>query len=235
MQANIGVLYNVLVCFITSMTSLTVFFLLKKRRKEKEVKYSQGIDYFCLSLGLLWFFVSLRSFFVWFGYLGLDSQVFQWFSGPLTYLHLLPVFHYFGWNFFKGKKAHPFFIGAFYIMTALTLFAFFSGEIIIGETTYWGREIEPNALANKVFSYGIFVPAFVCVLADFFRRIGRWKKANFLSEKQLFGFSFGLLVYCLTGIFDATGLAQGWVMLLLRIGTMLVPLTFYLSAIWEAD
>ncbi len=235
MQAKIGVLYNVLVCFITSITSFTVFFLLKKRRKEKDVKYSQGIDYFCLSLGLLWLFVSLRAFFIWSGYLNLDSQVFQWLSGPLTYLHLLPVFHYLGWNFFKGKKIYPFFVGVFYLLTALTLFAFFNGEIIIGEVTYWGREIEPNALANKFFSYGIFVPAFLCILIDFFRRITRWKKTNILTEKQLFGFSFGLLLYCLFGVFDATGFAQGWVMLLLRIGIMLVPLLFYLSAIWESD
>ncbi len=235
MQAKIGVLYNVLVCLITSITSLTVFFLLKKRRKEKETEYSQGIDYFCLSLGLLWLFVSLRAFFVWFGHLNLDVQIFQWLSGPLTYLHLLPTFHYIGWIFFKKKKPRLIFIGAFYVMTALTLFAFFSGENIVGDVTYWGRDIEPSALANKMFSYGVFVPAFLCVLVDFFRRVGAWRKDNVLREKQLFGFSLGLLIYCLTGVFDATGLAQGWVMLLLRIGTMFVPLIFYLSAIWETD
>lgn len=232
---GVGILYNVLVCFTTSITSLTVFFLLRKRRKEKEVKYSQGIDYFCLFLGLLWLFVSLGAFFVWLGYLELDVQAFQWFSGPLIYLHLLPVFHYFGQIFFKGKKICPFFVGAFYIVTALILFAFFKGGVVAGEITYWGRDVKSNALANEIFSYAIFVPGFLCVLIDFFRRIGQWKKTNILIEKQLFGFSFGLLLYCLFGIFDATGLAQGWILLFSRIGIMLVPLIFYLSATWETD
>jgi len=231
----VGILYNILVCFITSMASLTVFFLLRKRRKEKEVKYSQGIDYFCLFLGLLWFFVSLGASFVWLGYLELDIQTFQWFSGPLIYLHLLPVFHYFGQVFFKGKKTSPIFVGTFYIITALVLFAFFKGGVVAGEITYWGRDVKSNVLANQIFSYGIFIPGFLCVLIDFFRRIRQWKKTNILIEKQLFGFSSGLLVYCITGIFDATGLAQGWLLLLSRIGIMLVPLIFYLSAIWETD
>jgi len=49
-------------------------------------------------------------------------------------------------------------------------------------------------------------------------------------ERRLFGFNLAFFVYAITGFFDALASAQGWLMLLARIGSMLPPLIFYFFA-----
>ena len=95
-------------------------------RKEMVKKYSQGLDYFSLLLGLLWIFVGLRNLFAWLNLPDLDVFVFRWFSGPLTYLHLIPLFYYFGWSFFRNTKVRLLFN---WISTLLVLLVVFIGHI----------------------------------------------------------------------------------------------------------
>lgn len=231
----IGILYNTFVCFIIGVTSLAVFLLLQKSREEKEKKYSQGLDYFSLLLGLLWLFVGIRTFFVWRNSLNLDTFIFKWFTGPLTYIHLIPLFYYFGWSFFKGKKLRFFFNALFTLVTLLVVFTFFKYGFEPGEVTYWGTDPAPHKLTNKLFIYCLFLPALLFIIIEFIRRLRNWRRTKDLTERQLFGFTIGFLIYAITGILDALGGIQSWLILLIRIGVMLAPLTFYLSATFGAE
>lgn len=230
-----GMLYNTFVCLVTGFTSLMVFWLLRKIRKQRRKEYSQGLDYFLLFLGLLWILVGTRIFFAWSGRRDLDVFIFRWFTGPLTYIHLIPLFYYFGWSLFKDKKIRLLFSGFFTVIALATVFTLFRYGLDPGELTYWGTDPIPNSLTNKLFTYGLFFPAFLLITVELVRRFRSWRRAGDPTERELFGFASGLLTYALIGVFDALAAAQGWIMLLLRIGIMLAPLIFYLSATWGRE
>lgn len=231
----VGMLYNTFVCLVSGITSLVVFLLLRKTRKKKKREYSEGLDYFVLLLGLLWVFVGLRIFFAWLDKPDLDLFVFRWFSGPLTYLHLIPLFYYFGWSLFKNKKIRLLSNIFFTSVALLTVFTFFKYGLMPGEVTYWGTDPIPNPLTNKLFVYGLFLPTFLFIIIDFIRRLRAWRRTGDPTERQLFGFTFGLSIYALIGVFDALAAVQDWRLLLFRIGIMVAPLIFYLSATWETE
>ena len=230
----LGVLYNTFVCLISGFTGLSVFFTLRKMRKNRKVEYSESLDYFLLLLGVLWSLVGARLFLVWLGVIDLELFVYKWLVGPLTYIHLMPAFYYFGWSFFQNKKKIYFlFVGFFTVMALSSVFFLFKNGFTRPELTYWGNNIVPNKISNQLFTFGIFIPAVPCIVIELFRRSSRWRKSKSLIEKQLLGFNFGLLIYAMTGFFEALVFAQGWQMLLVRIGIMLSPLIFYLSATLE--
>ena len=230
-----GILYNTFICFFIGIISLIVFFLLQENRKERKVEYSEGLDYFSLFLGLLWLFVGLRTLFVWLNLLSLDVLTFQWISGPLTYLHLTPLFFYFGWSFFQGTKWRSLFNGFFSVIILLVVFTFFMSGFEVGEVTYWGTDHTPNPLTNKLFSYFLFAPIFILMIVEFIRRLRNWMRSKDFKERQLLWFTVGFLIYAITGILDALGAVRGWLILLVRIGIMLAPLIFYLSATFGAE
>jgi len=231
---SIGVLYNTFVCFITGFFSLMVFSRLKEIRREKEKQYSEGLDYFALLLGLLWLFVGVRTFFVFLGRLDIDNLIFAWISGPLTYLHLLPLFFYFGWSFFPEKGTiRKLFVSLFSCIALAAVVTLFLYGFSEGTITYAGTDQTPNDLSNDIFTFGIFFPLFIFIISEFIRRFKKWRETKDATQRQLWGFSLGLLVYSAIGIFDALGIIQGWLVLLVRIGIMVAPLTFYLSATWE--
>jgi len=227
---NVGILYNTFVCLVIGIASLVVFFLLQEARKKRVKQYSQGLDYFSLLLGFLWIFVGLRNFFAWLNLMTLDMFVFRWFSGPLTYLHLIPLFYYFGWSFFKNKKVRFLFNTLSTAMVLIVVLTFFIYGFSFGKMTSWGTDPEPNSLTNKLFIFCLFLPVFLLMIIEFIRRLRNWKRTRDPMEKQLFGFNLGLLIYAIMGIFDALGIIEGWLVLLVRIGVMFAPLTFYFFA-----
>ncbi len=229
----IGILYNTFVCLIAGCTSLIVFSLLQKKRRKGEISHNIAIDYFLLCLGLLWVFVGVRLFFVWLDWVEADLFLYKWFVGPLSFLHLLPAFYYFGWSFFKGKKSRFLFNGFF----TLTVFSAVLILFLLGferpEVTYWGNNIKPNKISNTIFTFGVFLPALPILIIEISRRIKGLKEKRNHEAKQLFGFSIGFLIYALAGFFEALVFTQGWMMLITRTGIMLAALVFYLSATWE--
>ncbi|MBD3208074.1 MAG: hypothetical protein GF370_01290 [Candidatus Nealsonbacteria bacterium] len=231
---NIGILYNIFVCLTCGIASISVFVTIQRKRKEEDVTYSSGLDYFLLMFGLLWFMIGLRSFFIWINKLEWNLLMFKWVSGPLVYIHLLPGFVYFGWSFFPEKdRIRKLFIGFFAIVCLTAVFAFFQYGFIEGNLTYWGAKHKPNDVANKIFIFGIFLPAFSLILADLVRRYRAWRKNRGTNERRLLGFSFGFLIYAIMGVFDALGRAGGWLMVLSRMGITTAPLIFYFFTTWE--
>lgn len=232
---NIGILYNSFVCFVSGFSSLLVFLSLRRIRKKEKVNYSQNLDYFLLFLGLLWVSVGTRIFVNWFNNLTLDNFFYQWFVGPLTYIHLVPAFYYFGWSFFSDKKIRTLFNAFFTFMSSLAVLTHFLYKFERPELTYWGNNIIPNPLTNKIFIFGIFIPAIPCIIIETARRFKKWRKTGDLAERQLFGFSLGFLVYTITGFFEAVIFTQGWQIIIARICIMLVPLTFYLFSAFSLE
>ncbi|MBM3250964.1 MAG: hypothetical protein FJZ07_01900 [Candidatus Nealsonbacteria bacterium] len=230
-----GALYNSFVTFIAGIVSLIVFFQLGRLRKKREIRYSRGVDYFLLLYGLLWIFVGIRVFFDWLGLLDLDMFIWDWFTGPMTYIHIVPGFFYFAWSLFKRKGARYLFIGSLIFGTILCLYTFFRYGSIPGELTYWGTKPVANELTQKVFILSVFLPILLAILTDFFRRLKRWLKTKNIVEKQIFGFNAAFLIYASIAIFDALALAPGWKLLLVRIGVMISALIFYLSANIETE
>ncbi len=229
-----GALYNIFVCFVIGFTSIVVFFNLRNARKEKNVKYSANLDYFSLSLGVLWLLIGLRKLFTLVGLNYLNVFLFQWVSGPFNYIHLLPAFYYLGWSFFENRKKIHFLFNVFFtLMILLAVFAFLKYGFVEGEVGYWGSHHDPNEIANKLFIFTVFIPAFICIILNIIQTLKKWKETGDATKRQLFGFSIGFLIYAITGIIDSLGVFKGWLILLVRIGMMLAPITFYLFATWE--
>ncbi len=222
-----GVIYNTFLCFITFILSIMAFYKVRKtRRKGGGKEYSEFLDYFLLLLGILWGFVTIT----------FNVFIFKWFTGPLIYIHLLPAFYYFGWSFFsKKKRIHILFNTFFTLMVFLTVLTFFIYGFVPEGMGYWGGQYKINNLTNNIFMYWVFIPAFVCIIIDFFRRFKNWNRTKSPSERELLGFDFGFLIYGLAGILDSLGVLHDWFILLSRIGTMMAPMIFYLSATWELE
>lgn len=230
-----GILYNIFVCLVSGIVALNVFWLLQRKGTQKK-KYSSYLNHFSLFVGLIWLFVAVRLFFVWAERPALSVFVFRWIVGPLTYIHLLPGFYYFGWSFFDNKKIRFCFNSLFTFIAMLAVVSFFMYGFVVPETTYWGNNIIPNKISNRLFTYGLFLPAVPCILIEVIKRFKAWRITNGNEEKQLLGFSFGFLFYSLAGIFEALIFTQGWPMLLARTGIMFTPLTFYFfSTIFEEE
>jgi len=229
----LGILYNIFICTVIGVTGLICFFQIQKLRKERKADYSNGLDYFILSVGIMWFLIDIRNIFNWIGRVDLNVFVFQWFSGPLVYVHLLPAFYFFGWDFFKDIKKRFLFNIFFTAIVLSAVFTFFKYGFVVGEVTYWGSNHKPNEITNNIFVYGIFVPALLFILVNLGRHLKTWKKERTTIQRQLLGFTIGFLIYALAGIIDALGIVKDWVMLLSRIGIMFAVLFFYLSATFD--
>lgn len=233
---GIGVLYNAFVCLVIGITSLVVFFALRRKRKKKEVIYHEGIDYFSLFLGLVWLSVSARFFLLWFGYHQLSLFVFKWLIGPLSFFHLVPGFYYLGWSFFKNnRKIRLLFDGTFTLVALVALSFFFLYGFQESEPSYWGSKVKYDKLATNIFNFGFFVPGFLSIIIDMSRRFRGWKKTGSFKEKQLFGFSLAFFMYSVTGAFERMIFTEGWKMLLARIGIMTAPLILYFCATLERE
>lgn len=230
MQVNTGMVYNSIVCFFTSIASLIVFYSLKKKREEKQLSFPASLDYFLFIFGIMWFSVGLRTFMAWLGYLDVDMFIFLWFSGTLTYLHMIPLFNYLGWSFFKDNQTiNKLFTGITSVLIILATVALITGGASQGKVTYWGTDPTANETARKIFTFGTLIPLALSVITEFIRRTKKWIKTRNELNKQFFGFSLAFLIYFLIGIFDALGGAQGWKLLISRGGETIVPLIIYLS------
>jgi hypothetical protein len=233
---SIGMVYNASICFITGLTALVVFHQLSRIKKEKGKDFIRFVDYFVLLFGLVWILTGLGVIFVWLGRLELDSFVFKWFTGPLIYLHLIPAFYYFSWSFFGERKKLKLIFNTFFTLVIIfTVSTFWRYGFSASETTYWGRTLIPNEITNNIFTAAIFAPIFIFIIIEIIRKYRTWKRTGVYRERQLLGFNVGFLIYGLAGFFDALASAQGWLMLLARIGSMLPPLIFYLSAVWDEE
>lgn len=229
-----GIIYNSFVCFVMGFTGIMVFYLLQKKRKEESFDYHPGLDYFSLSLGMVWVMVGTRFFLMWLGEYEIALNLFKWVISPLSYLHLLPIFYYFGWSFFKDqKKIHFLFNTIFTIIAVSVVVSLFVFGFVEPEKDYWGSKIRSKEITTQLFAFGIFVPGLLCILIELVRRYRKWRETNSLLEKRLFGFSMGFLVYALTGLFEIIVFQEGWQVLLVRIGIMVAPFIFYFSATLE--
>ncbi len=220
-------LYNIFVCFVAGFSGLVVFAKIINVRKEKSVPYSRGVDYFLLSFGILWILVGIRILFVWLGYPNLDRAMWHYIVGPLTYIHILPLFYFYGFLFFKKNQHRIAFTGVFSFFTILAVAALFIYGFELAETTHWGTKYNANDLTHKIFIYGMFVPSLLCIFVEMFRRIKIYKKEKMFDDKQLLGINSALLIYALVAVFDGLAIASGWTLLLVRIGIMVSALVIY--------
>lgn len=231
---NIGTIYNIFVCFVIGITGTAVFYLLQKRRKKGGLDYNQGLDYFSLLLGTVWGLVGIRFVLIYIGKHELALSLFKWIIGPLAYLHLLPLFYYFSWSFFKDKKNAQLIFNTFFtVIAALVVISLFVYGFEEPEIDYWGSKIKANDFTTGLFGVVVFMPGLFIILIELVRRYRRWKKSKSLAEKKLFIFSLGFLVYALTGLFEVIFYQRGWQVLLVRIGIMIAPFVFYFSATLE--
>ncbi len=222
-----SMLYNIFVCLVAGFSGIVVFAKIINVRKEKSVGYGRGVDYFLLSFGILWILVATRIFFVWLGYPDLDWAMWRYVVGPLTYIHILPLFYFYGSLFFNKKQYRIIFSSIFSIITLFAVAALFMHGFELAETTYWGTKYNANELTHQIFTYGMFVPALICVVTELLRRALIYRKGKKFSDKQLLGINSALLIYALVAVFDGLAIASGWTLLLVRIGIMVSALIIY--------
>jgi len=231
-----GAIYNILACLLTAVVSLVVWWSLRKRRrKEGSLKFPESIDCFLLLFGIMWFFVALRTFFFWAGRPALDLFIFTYFAGTLTYLHMMPLFYYFGWSFFHNSKTRNWFNVFFAIIILAATFVLVSKGAVPGEATYWGTDPSANAFAKKIFTIGVLFPLSLIIAIELARRIMNWKKTKSPTAKWMLGFASTFLIYFVIGVFDALGSAEGWRLLISRAGESVVPLLIFFFATADED
>ncbi len=231
-----GVLFNVLVCFISGLIGFLIYRKIQQLRNRNKISFNKGLDYFLLFFGILWFFAGLRSLLFWLGYDFMAEFVWQWIVGPLTYIHAVPIFYFYGSIFFKNSnKLYLAFVGFFTLMTIITVLSFFVYGFNPVETSYWGSKYNANSITDSLFSYGIFLPAFLCLLYESIKRINIHKKSNDFYDKQLIGINLGIFIYMTIAIFDGLALAKDWLLLFVRIIIMVSALTIYFFVTEQKD
>ncbi len=124
-------------------------------------------------------------------------------------------------------------MGFFVVVDIAALFALARYGFTQPEIGYWGADVVPNALANNIFTFGIFLPGLICILVELVKRYMRMKRTKNLQENQMFGFALGFLIYAIGGIFDALGSIRSWMILLARSIIMLSSFVFYYFSILE--
>lgn len=229
-----GILYSVFVCLTTGLTSVGVFYLLSQKKEEEKVH--PAISYFCLLLGLLWISVGLGALFTFLDRIDLRLAVHNFLIGPLTYLHVLPTFYYFGWSFFSKRKKVR--LGFYFISTILVLASLFSHFIYEPERIelgYWGDNIVPHPITSNLFTFAVCLPAFVAIFIELIKRYREWQEEKTMINKRNFGFSLGFLAYAVTGVLESQVFTQGWPLLLARIGVMIAPLVFFFFSSLEEE
>lgn len=226
----IGILYSVFVCLTAGIVSLLVFHALVKKKREIKESYHLGLIYFCLMLGLLWISVGLGALFTYLGKVELRMIVHNILIGPLTYLHVLPIFYYFGWSFFPRNSKMKFLfdvVGTILVLTALfSHFKYGSERLELG---YWGDNMVPHKITSQIFTFGVCLPAFLSIIVELIKRYRRWQKDKSLINKKLFGLSLGLLSYAVTGVLESQVFTEGWPLVMARVGVMIAPLILYFS------
>lgn len=227
-----------IIIFVDLISGLAPFLVFL--RLQQDLKSMEGgqrkqafryLSYFVGLYGILRILAAARGFFVFLGrQKDLGMMVWNWGTGPLTYLHLVPLAFFYGISFFPEKKNLKFlYTGLITVFITATLFTHFWYPSTPGEITDWGTRPKPYPLTKEMFSYLIFIPFTLSCLIDFFRRLNNWKQKKDPKEKQLFDINFGVLIYAVTGVFDALAIAEGWAFLLVRIGVMTSALVFYLA------
>ncbi len=225
---DIGVLYNVVVCFFAGGSGVFVFWKINSLRSKKKVLWNKNLDYFLLFFGLLWLSVGLRNLFFWLGFPELDMLSWKWFVGPLTYLHILPLFYFYGNLFFyKKKNKESLFSGIFTLVSFAVVTSLFIYGFDLAEVNRWGTKYDANMLTHAVFVYGIFIPAIICILADLVRKFNGWRKKGNFYYKQFLAINVGFLTYAMVAVFDGLALAKGVTLLLVRIGIMVSAMIIY--------
>ncbi len=233
---NTGIIYNIMVCFMAGGSGLLVAFNLFKIRKEKRIFWSKGLDYFLLLFGMLWILVGVRNIFFLAGYQEIDSAMWGYVVGPLTYLHILPLFYFYSWSFFRRKNEHRILFYSFFsVTTALAIIFLFINGFELSEMTRWGTKYDANAITHNIFTYGIFIPSIFFVSYEIRRRIITWRATNSFYEKQLLAFNIGILLYAIVAVFDGLALAKGATLLLVRVGIMISALIIYYFATEDVE
>jgi len=82
--------------------------------------------------------------------------IWNWFTGPMTYIHIAPAAFYFGWSLFAKRRSRILFIVSLNLGILLSLFTFYKYGSIPGVMTYWGTKPVANRLTQKVFLCAVF-------------------------------------------------------------------------------
>ncbi|MBD3208280.1 MAG: hypothetical protein GF370_02425 [Candidatus Nealsonbacteria bacterium] len=229
----------VLVDLVAGLAPVLVFLRLQesiKKRKQRKDQF-RYLSCFVGLYGVLRLLAALRGAFVFVGrQQDLGMLVWNWGTGPLTYLHLVPLTVFYGMSFFPRKKSwRNLYIEFILLFVAITVVTHFAYPSTPGEITSWGTRPEPHPITEKLFTFTIFFPLTLSCIVDLFRRIRRWMKNKALVDRQLVWVNSGILIYAFSGFFDALALAKGWAFLAARIGIMISALVIYVGATWELE
>ena len=223
-----GIYLNILVVFLGGSIALSVFSKIRRLREIRERSYSKGLDYFLLTFGILWISVAIRNLFFVLRYPEWDRWFWAWVTGPLTYFHILPLFFFFGWAFFKDRRGLNLAFKGFFSLAIILAVAFlflFGFETV---ATEWGTKHDANPYTDAVFTFAVYLPILILVICFLVQRFMIWGKTHALFDRQMFGFAIGFLVYALIAVLDGLALVVGYGLILVRIaGTLLPSLIFY--------
>ncbi len=239
-----GVLFNIFACLVAGISGLMVFSRISKlRRSPVPTDYGRGLDYFLLAFGVLWLLVALRLTFFWFSeglgwefFASWDQFIWGWIVGPLTYIHVLPLFFFFAWSFF-GYQSHWYriFVSIFAFTTLVTVVSLFIWEFELQEASNWGSKYDAHIYTHLLFTVTMYLPVVVCIVIDLIRRYKRWARNGSLTELQLAGFNGGILFFAAIAVSDGLALAEGPFMIPVRMGIMVSALIIYYFATLQEE
>ncbi len=159
-----GLLINSIIGFGVFVVSLlTSFFLLSRKKKGAEY-VTFGYSLFWLCIGLLYFFVGLRTLFAYLSNPEMDRIFFfidNAFGGLMAPL-IIPLFLYFWTENTKKSIAGG---SAFLLIWIVWMYLNVTGGVSGPHISYWQSEWTPNShIAKIVNGVGLFIPGFLSAI-----------------------------------------------------------------------
>jgi len=225
-----AILLNTFCCWMVAFMGVTISHQISRT---KHIYTDLYLGWFWNVAAMLWFTSGLRLLFLLFGFLNIDLILF-YIIQVFVAVHFFPLLGYVGMRLFNNHRRTKILQ---YINVPLLIFFVvfvFVDGISDREVTEWASDY---TLSDRAF--GFFIPVFlICfcgVLIDIVRTVFKvlYRKTKLVPE--YFAASIALLIYGVTGFFDAKGIIVNWGILVVRGSYMVAALATYLGYIWMPE
>ncbi len=219
-----GIIFTSLVSLLIFASSFTAAFTIFKKRKEiNDFFFPYSLFLFLTSA--LWFFVSLRLVFAWFGAEAYDKLFFIVGQVPL-FLSGLPLAYYLVLKTSRSVKLAKIVGFIFGVVAFIALYFVINDGVTESGLTYFVSKYQLSLRAFALFVL-IVVPLMIVAFYDSFLGFIRWLANRKRVKPQIFLYTLLIFVYLGLGTFDEQGLITGWWLVIFRLIFTAIFFTIY--------
>lgn len=225
LQLNIGMLYNIFVCFLLGIICFIVAKRVSPKYSTVEGKstfYNKYLSNFWTFGGIMWLLQTVRSYFAWNGNTTNDQYIFYAIIVFLSFQVLFLFLYAFSILFHKYTFS-PFLTFLAAILSFGWLLLTLISGIEAGEITLWSSSFTLSIMAEYLFTVAIFFPLLFILGVSFIRELIyiAFDKTDIFVSKHLYTLS-ALILYLLVIYPDFLGITTGWYLVLMRV-MLLIP------------